>query len=264
MTTKSQNPATTSSETGLAFERRGAGVPIVLLPGLTFERRTWRPIVERLGDDVCSVAVDLPAQGDSRLPDRSRRRRDVRARHGRGQRWVGDDRGRNRRAEPCAPGARGSASACAGRGPRWISRPPSPTRSAWAARGRHAPTTSPASSTSRPSPPTRARLSAPSSPTRPPGAPVPPILPPQNHLGLESHRHRPRLCCAGPLVALLLGSAPAAYCWGSGAPMSRQPRLVASFASSSAALSCMTRRATCSGRLSASNSPSSSAGSNIG
>src|SRR4051812_2641149 len=42
--------------------------PIVLLPGLTFERRTWRPIVERLGDDVCSVAVDPPAHGDSAGP----------------------------------------------------------------------------------------------------------------------------------------------------------------------------------------------------
>jgi pimeloyl-ACP methyl ester carboxylesterase len=57
--------ATTSEATSLAFERHGAGVPIVLLPGLTFERRTWRPIVERLGDDLCSLAVDLPAQGDS-------------------------------------------------------------------------------------------------------------------------------------------------------------------------------------------------------
>jgi pimeloyl-ACP methyl ester carboxylesterase len=60
--------ATTPAETSLAFERHGAGVPIVLLPGLTFERRTWRPIIERLGDDVCSVAVDLPAHGDSAGP----------------------------------------------------------------------------------------------------------------------------------------------------------------------------------------------------
>ena len=56
---------TTSPTTTLAFERHGAGVPIVLLPGLTFQRRTWRPIVERLGDDVCSLTVDLPAHGDS-------------------------------------------------------------------------------------------------------------------------------------------------------------------------------------------------------
>jgi pimeloyl-ACP methyl ester carboxylesterase len=60
--------ATTSGKTSLAFERHGAGVPIVLLPGLTFQRRTWRPIVERLGDDVCTIAVDLPAHGDSAGP----------------------------------------------------------------------------------------------------------------------------------------------------------------------------------------------------
>jgi pimeloyl-ACP methyl ester carboxylesterase len=65
MTTASQYRATTSTDTNLAFDRHGGGVPIVLLPGLTFGRGTWRPIVERLGDDVCSVAIDLPAQGDS-------------------------------------------------------------------------------------------------------------------------------------------------------------------------------------------------------
>jgi pimeloyl-ACP methyl ester carboxylesterase len=55
----------TPTEMSLAFERHGAGVPVVLLPGLTFERRTWRAIIERLGDDVCSIAVDLPAHGQS-------------------------------------------------------------------------------------------------------------------------------------------------------------------------------------------------------
>ena len=49
----------------LAFDRHGVGVPVVLLPGLTFGRRTWRAIVERLGERVSSVAVDLPAQGES-------------------------------------------------------------------------------------------------------------------------------------------------------------------------------------------------------
>jgi pimeloyl-ACP methyl ester carboxylesterase len=44
---------TTSQPATLAFERRGGGVPIVLLPGLTFDRRSWRPI------------VDLPAHGAS-------------------------------------------------------------------------------------------------------------------------------------------------------------------------------------------------------
>ena len=60
--------ATTHQQTRLAFDRHGAGVPIVLLPGLTFNRHTWRPIVERLGDAVCSLAVDLPAHGDSAGP----------------------------------------------------------------------------------------------------------------------------------------------------------------------------------------------------
>ena len=71
MTAQSQAPATTSRETSLAFDRVGSGVPVVLLPGLTFGRRTWRPIVERLRDDVCTVAVDLPAQGDSGGPPRA-------------------------------------------------------------------------------------------------------------------------------------------------------------------------------------------------
>jgi pimeloyl-ACP methyl ester carboxylesterase len=47
----------------LAFEQRGAGVPVVFLHGLTFNRTTWRPIVDRLGDGVHSIAVDLPAHG---------------------------------------------------------------------------------------------------------------------------------------------------------------------------------------------------------
>jgi pimeloyl-ACP methyl ester carboxylesterase len=59
---------TVPRQTRLAFERRGSGVPIVLLPGLTFGRAAWRPIVERLGDQVCTIAVDLPAQGESAGP----------------------------------------------------------------------------------------------------------------------------------------------------------------------------------------------------
>jgi pimeloyl-ACP methyl ester carboxylesterase len=49
----------------LAYERRGTGVPIVFLHGLTFDRHSWRPIIDRLGDDVCSIAVDLPGHGGS-------------------------------------------------------------------------------------------------------------------------------------------------------------------------------------------------------
>ncbi len=38
----------------LAYEVEGAGTPVVFLHGLTFDRRTWRPIVERLGGSVPS------------------------------------------------------------------------------------------------------------------------------------------------------------------------------------------------------------------
>ena len=50
--------STILQQTNLAFERRGAGVPIVLLPGLTFARGAWRPIVDRLGEQVCRAAAE--------------------------------------------------------------------------------------------------------------------------------------------------------------------------------------------------------------
>lgn len=48
---------------GLAYEEHGDGMPVVFLHGLTFDRTTWRPIIERLGDGVRSIAVDLPGHG---------------------------------------------------------------------------------------------------------------------------------------------------------------------------------------------------------
>jgi pimeloyl-ACP methyl ester carboxylesterase len=60
--------AATQQQGSLAFERRGSGVPIALLAGLTFDRRSWRPIVDRLGDDVSTIAIDLPAHGASPGP----------------------------------------------------------------------------------------------------------------------------------------------------------------------------------------------------
>jgi pimeloyl-ACP methyl ester carboxylesterase len=55
-------PATTT----LAYDDEGAGTPVVLLHGLTFDRRTWRPIVERLDRSLTrSIAIDLPAHGAS-------------------------------------------------------------------------------------------------------------------------------------------------------------------------------------------------------
>ena len=52
----------------LAYESHGSGTPIVLLHGLTFDRRSWRPIIDRLGDDVHTIAIDLPGHGDSEAP----------------------------------------------------------------------------------------------------------------------------------------------------------------------------------------------------
>jgi pimeloyl-ACP methyl ester carboxylesterase len=40
-------------------------MPVVFLHGLTFDRTTWRPIIERLGEGVCSVALDLPGHGET-------------------------------------------------------------------------------------------------------------------------------------------------------------------------------------------------------
>ncbi len=54
--------------TRLAYDDDGTGTPVVFLHGLTFERRTWWPIVERLGGSVRSIAVDLPAHGESDGP----------------------------------------------------------------------------------------------------------------------------------------------------------------------------------------------------
>ena len=52
--------------TTLAYERHGAGTPIVFLHGLTFDRTSWRPIIERIDADC--IAVDLPAHGESAGP----------------------------------------------------------------------------------------------------------------------------------------------------------------------------------------------------
>jgi pimeloyl-ACP methyl ester carboxylesterase len=57
--------AAVHSATRLAYDDEGAGTPVVLLHGLTFDRRSWRPIIDRLGDSVRSIAIDLPAHGES-------------------------------------------------------------------------------------------------------------------------------------------------------------------------------------------------------
>ena len=55
----------TDSQTGLAYDIEGTGTPVVFLHGLTFDRRTWRPIIDKLDGSVTSIAIDLPAHGDS-------------------------------------------------------------------------------------------------------------------------------------------------------------------------------------------------------
>jgi pimeloyl-ACP methyl ester carboxylesterase len=54
-----------SKGSGLAYEAGGAGVPIVFIHGLTFNRSTWRPLLDRLVDRFHCVAVDLPGHGAS-------------------------------------------------------------------------------------------------------------------------------------------------------------------------------------------------------
>jgi pimeloyl-ACP methyl ester carboxylesterase len=55
----------------LAYDDQGSGVPVIFLHGLTFSRATWAPIIERLGNSVRTVAIDLPGHGDSRSDARS-------------------------------------------------------------------------------------------------------------------------------------------------------------------------------------------------
>jgi pimeloyl-ACP methyl ester carboxylesterase len=57
--------AAAHAATGLAYDDEGAGSPVVFLHGLTFDRRTWRPIIERLDASVRSISIDLPAHGES-------------------------------------------------------------------------------------------------------------------------------------------------------------------------------------------------------
>ena len=51
--------------TRLAYDDEGAGTPVVFFHGLTFDRRSWRPIIERFDGSIRSIAVDLPAHGES-------------------------------------------------------------------------------------------------------------------------------------------------------------------------------------------------------
>jgi len=51
--------------TALAYTRRGAGAPLVLLHGLGSARQAWDPVIDRLAERFDVIAVDLPGFGDS-------------------------------------------------------------------------------------------------------------------------------------------------------------------------------------------------------
>jgi len=51
--------------TGLFYERRGAGPPLVLLHGIGHHWRAWEPVLDRLAAHHDVVAVDLPGFGRS-------------------------------------------------------------------------------------------------------------------------------------------------------------------------------------------------------
>lgn len=49
----------------IAYERRGAGEPLVLLHGIGHHRQAWDPVFDRLAAERDVVAVDLPGFGES-------------------------------------------------------------------------------------------------------------------------------------------------------------------------------------------------------
>ena len=51
--------------TRLAYEERGMGVPVMFIHGLTFNRHTWDPLVERVSGRFRCVVSDLPGHGES-------------------------------------------------------------------------------------------------------------------------------------------------------------------------------------------------------
>jgi pimeloyl-ACP methyl ester carboxylesterase len=53
---------------GIAYERRGAGEPLVLMHGTGGSRAHWRPIVELLAPHRELLLVDLPGMGESQSP----------------------------------------------------------------------------------------------------------------------------------------------------------------------------------------------------
>ena len=49
----------------LPYDFRGSGAPLVFIHGLTFDRTSWQPIIDRLAGEYRCIAIDLPGHGDS-------------------------------------------------------------------------------------------------------------------------------------------------------------------------------------------------------
>jgi pimeloyl-ACP methyl ester carboxylesterase len=49
----------------LAYERHGAGEPLVLVHGVTHRRQAWYPVVDQLAEQREVILVDLPGHGQS-------------------------------------------------------------------------------------------------------------------------------------------------------------------------------------------------------
>lgn len=52
---------------GIAYERTGAGPPLLLIHGLGATRKIWQPQIERVARERDVIAVDMPGFGDSLL-----------------------------------------------------------------------------------------------------------------------------------------------------------------------------------------------------
>ena len=50
---------------GLAYERQGAGPPLVLLHGVGHRRQAWGAVLRLLAPHRTVIAVDLPGHGES-------------------------------------------------------------------------------------------------------------------------------------------------------------------------------------------------------
>ena len=55
----------------LGHDVQGTGTPVVFLHGLTFDRSSWRPVLDRVGRQARTVALDLPGHGQSPGPPMS-------------------------------------------------------------------------------------------------------------------------------------------------------------------------------------------------